>query len=153
MLEKSNGFNSSSIKDFDTTIPEDIRSRMKWKNEAVADEPHDEPKTPQNSTENELDTVKVPVVELYDNSGEKVVFELLDTVEYGGDMYPVLVPYYEKAEEYDLDIPTDVFIMKEVIDEDTHESMLEVVECEELLRKIYATFKQRHADEFTFRDN
>ena len=96
--------------------------------------------------------VKIPVVELFDENGEKVVFELLDTVEYEGDKYTLLTPYYETEEEYDLDEPADVFVMKEVKNEEG-EPMLETVEDETLLQTVYGLFKAAHDDEFEFRDN
>ena len=102
---------------------------------------------------NEVEQVKIPVVELFDESGEKIVFELLDTVEHEGDKYTLLTPYYETEEEYDLDEPADVFIMKEVLSKETNEPMLETVEDEALLQTVYGVFKNKHADQFEFRDN
>jgi len=108
---------------------------------------------PEDVNNNEVEQVKIPVVELFDEAGEKVVFELLDTVEYEGAKYTLLTPYYETEEEYDLDEPADVFVMKEVLAENSNEPMLETVEDEALLQTVYGLFKNKHADEFEFRDN
>ena len=132
---------------FDTEISEDFRSKMKWKGEG---------KKGANSTQGEKpdDAVaKITVVELFDKSGEKIVFELLDTVEFEGNKYCLLTPYYETEEEYDLESPADVFILKEVLDKKTGEGLLESVEDKDLLQTIYGVFKDKHADKFTFRDS
>ena len=97
--------------------------------------------------------VKIPVVELFDEEGNKVVFELLDTIEYEGDKYPLLTPYYETKEEYNLDKPADVFVMKEVVSRTGDKPMLETVEDKELLQTVYALFKKKRNDEFEFRDS
>ena len=99
------------------------------------------------------EVVKIPIVELFDESGEKIVFELLDTIEFEGDKYTVLTPYYETAEEYDLESPADAFIMKEVFNNATNESMLETVEDQYILQSVYGVFKGKRAKEFEFRDN
>ncbi|MCL2165081.1 MAG: DUF1292 domain-containing protein [Oscillospiraceae bacterium] len=97
--------------------------------------------------------VSIPVVELFDDSGNKVIFELLDTIEFNGSKYTLLTPYYETEEEYDLDDPADVFVMKEVLSENNDEPMLETVEDEELLQTVYSLFKNKHGGDFSFRDN
>jgi len=93
---------------------------------------------------------KIPVVELFDDDGEKVVFQLLDTIEYEGEQYSIITPYYETAEEYNLEEPAPVFVMKEVADEHGDESALETIEDEDLLKEIYTLFKDKHT-EFEFR--
>ena len=80
-----------------------------------------------------------------------MVFELLDTIEHEDDKYCLLTPYYETEEEYDLDEPADVFVMKEVNGENSDEPMLETVEDEDLLQEVYGLFKTKHASEFEFR--
>ena len=99
----------------------------------------------------ETEMVKVPVVELFDEGGEKVVFELLETIEHEGDKYMLLTQYYETEEEYDLDEPADVFVMKEIMA--NGEAMLETVEDDNLLQTVYGKFKANHEGEFEFRDN
>ena len=106
--------------------------------------------TPEEESDDEV--VKIPIVELFDESGEKIVFELLDTIEFEDDRYPVLTPYYETAEEYNLYEPANVFIMKEVIDNATNEPMLETVEDEVLLQSVYDVFKSKFGNEYEFRD-
>jgi len=149
MVKKSNPKGSSISDFFDTTIPENVRNLIKWKDDVSTDKPQ-ALSTPESDDENK--TVKIPVVELFDDSGEKIVFELLDTLEYGGEKYSLLTPYYETEEEYNLTSAADVFIMKEVWS-NTGESMLETVENVELLQKIYSIFKQKHSSDYEFRDN
>jgi len=94
----------------------------------------------------------IPVVELYDENGEKLLFELLDTVEFEGEKYSLLTPYFEGQEEYEpLDEPADVFVMKELIGED-NEPLLETVEDEAILHAVYDLFKSNHEDDFEFKE-
>ena len=85
--------------------------------------------------------------------GNKVVFELLDTIEFEASKYALLTPYYETEEEYDLDNPADVFVMREVVSDENDEPMLETVEDEKLLQTVYSLFKQGHDGDFSFRDS
>lgn len=97
-------------------------------------------------------TVQVPVVELFDENGEKLLFELLDTIKYQSDSYVLLTPYFEE-EDLDEDNPAaDVFIMRELRGEND-EPLLETVEDENLLADVYQIFKEKHGDEFNFKDN
>ena len=135
------------IEMFNTEISEDARSKIKWKgkdNEEVGSKPEEKP---------DGEVVKIPVVELFDESGDKVVFQLLDTIEFENDKYNVLTPYYETAEEYDLENPADAFIMKEVINNATNEPMLETVEDQDILQTVYGLFKSKHSSEYEFRDS
>jgi len=141
---------SGSIEKFDVHIDDSVRSRMKGKDEMIKNEP--QMVSVPIETQDEDETVQIPVVELFDESGEKVVFELLDTIEYEGDRYPVLTPYYETEEEYDLGSPANVFIMKEV-EGDSGDPMLETVEDEALLQNVYSVFKQNRGNEYEFRDS
>lgn len=149
MSRKSRPQNDSVSNFFDTTIPENIRSRIKWKDDVSTDKLQTT-STPRES-DDETEIVKIPVIELFDDSGDKVVFELLDTIEYDGEKYPLLTPYYETEEEYNLTSPANVFIMKKVVS-DTGESMMETVEDGDLQQKIYGIFKQKHDGEYEFRD-
>ena len=140
--------NTATLKDFfDTEIPEDVRSKIKWKGK----DNEEADSKPEKKSDDEV--VKIPIVELFDESGEKIVFELLDTIEFEGNKYPVLTPYYETEEEYDLSEPANVFIMKEVFNNVTNESMLETVEDQYILQSVYDIFKGKHSNDFEFRDN
>jgi len=150
MAKKSNPKGSSINDFFDTTIPENVRSRMKWKDEVVANKP--QMVSAPNKVQDKQETVTIPVVELFDNDGGKVVFELLDTIECDGDRYTMLTPYWETEDEYALNVPADVFIMREVMNKYTNEPLLETVEDEPFLKKLYEIFKQKRGDEYEFRD-
>lgn len=103
-------------------------------------------------TYDEDDDITIPIVELFDENGVKAVFELLDTVDFEGNKYTALTPYYETIEEYDLESPADLFIFKEIVDKKTGEPLLETVEDENLLQSVYSIFKNKHAGELKFED-
>ncbi|MGN1097758.1 MAG: DUF1292 domain-containing protein [Clostridia bacterium] len=73
-------------------------------------------------------------------------FELLDTVEYNGELYFMLVPATDSDE-----VDGEVFIMKRVVAEDGEE-MLEAVEEDEIFDAVYNIFKENNKDEFEFLD-
>lgn len=73
-------------------------------------------------------------------------FELLDTVEYDGELYFMLVPAQEGDE-----VDGEVFIMKRVT-ADNGEEMLEAVEDEAVFDTVYNIFKENNKDEFEFLD-
>lgn len=73
-------------------------------------------------------------------------FDLLDTVEYKGELYFMLVPATDGDE-----VDGEVFIMKRVVD-DSGEEMLEAVEEDEIFNAVYDIFKENNKDEFEFLD-
>lgn len=73
-------------------------------------------------------------------------FELLDTVEFEGELYFVLIPATDNDE-----IDGEVFIMKRV-EADNGEEMLEAVEDDDIFDKVYEIFKEKNKDEFEFLD-
>ncbi len=73
-------------------------------------------------------------------------FELLDTVEYKGELYFMLVPASDSDE-----VDGEVFIMKRVAAEDGEE-MLEAVEDDSIFDEVYNIFKENNKDEFEFLD-
>lgn len=87
------------------------------------------------------------IIELTDETtGESVLFEHLDTVEFDGKEYFVLTDYYEEPQE-----ESDVYVMTIVIDENGEET-LEIVEDDAMVAKIFDMFKERVGDEFEFLD-
>lgn len=72
-------------------------------------------------------------------------YEFLDTVEFEGNTYFMLIPATESEE-----IDGEVFIMKLV--EVDGEEMLEGIDDGELFDKIYNIFKENNKDEFEFLD-
>ncbi len=73
-------------------------------------------------------------------------FDLLDTVEYEGELYFMLVPATDSDE-----VDGEVFIMKRVVAENDEE-MLEAVEDGEVFDAVYNIFKEKNKDEFEFLD-
>ncbi len=73
-------------------------------------------------------------------------FDLLDTVEYEGELYFMLVPATDSDE-----VDGEVFIMKRVVAENDEE-MLEAVEDGEVFDTVYNIFKEKNKDEFEFLD-
>lgn len=72
-------------------------------------------------------------------------YEFLDSVEYEGDTYFMMIPATEGDE-----IDGEVFVMKLVnID---GEDMLEAVEDEQIFDAVYNIFKENNKDEFEFLD-
>ena len=104
----------------------------------------------------------VPVIELFDENGERLLFVLLDTIEYENDKYCFLTPYNE--DEFNLQSAADVFIMKEVTDgcdigsdggnngDPGGEPLLETVEDMGLLYVLYDIFKSKQTGKFEFRE-
>ena len=72
-------------------------------------------------------------------------YEFLDTVEYEGETYFMLIPATDSEE-----IDGEVFIMKLV--EVDGEEMLEGVEDGEVFDAVYNIFKENNKDEFEFLD-
>ena len=72
-------------------------------------------------------------------------YEFLDTVEYEGDTYFILVPATDSEE-----IDGEVFVMKLV--EVDGEEMLEGVDDGDLFDAVYNIFKENNKDEFEFLD-
>jgi hypothetical protein len=81
------------------------------------------------------DDIEIDVVELTDNNGVKITFELLDSVEYHNYKYDLITPLIEQEESSDPE-EAAVFIMKEVLSEKNGEPMLEAVEDEQLMHDI-----------------
>ncbi|MCH5187159.1 MAG: DUF1292 domain-containing protein [Oscillospiraceae bacterium] len=73
-------------------------------------------------------------------------FELLDTVEYEGELYFMLIPATDNDE-----IDGEVFIMRRV-EAENGEEMLEAVEDEATFDAVYNIFKEKNKDEFEFLD-
>lgn len=99
------------------------------------------------------------VVVLTDDDGEEIEFEHLDTIEYEGERYVVLLPVEgdedaagEDDEEGDA---AGVLILKaekvEDADADYDEEYV-TIDDDELLDKVFALFCDRHGDEFDFED-
>ena len=86
---------------------------------------------------------EVSILTLTDENGVDTDFEYLDSIEYGGKEYLVLMP----ADE----ISTEIVILEvEPVDEET-ENYLSVSD-EGILDAVYGIFKERYKDILTFED-
>lgn len=88
-----------------------------------------------------LNEEEVSILELTDEDGNEVEFELVDSVDYEGDEYLILLPMDEEDPE--------VVILKVVADNKGNESYV-TVDTEETLMAVYEIFKERFKDIFTF---
>jgi uncharacterized protein YrzB (UPF0473 family) len=82
---------------------------------------------------------------LTDDEGEEVEFEYLDTVDYEGEEYVVLLPV-----EADEDEAAEVLILKVEAGEDEDDEQYVSVESEELLDTLFEIFRKNNADAFDF---
>ena len=83
------------------------------------------------------------VVILTDEDGNDVEFEHLDTIEYGDDIYVVLIEtVYDEG----------VTILKLIEGDDENDDELTTVEDEEVAEAVYQIFKERNKDFFDFED-
>ena len=83
------------------------------------------------------------ILTLTDEDGESIDFEYLDSGDYEGKEYLVLMPAEEAATEI-------VILEVEPVDEE-NENYLPVMD-EKLLNAVYAIFKERYKDVLTFED-
>lgn len=90
-----------------------------------------------------LQEEEVELLTLTDENGEDVEFEYLDSIDYEGKEYIVLLP----ADEND----NEVLILEvEPVDEETENYIS--VKDETILEAVYAIFKDRFKDILTFED-
>jgi hypothetical protein len=94
---------------------------------------------------------EVEVVELFDTNGQSLVFELLSTIKEGGNNYLVLTLFVEDESRIDLDVPANVFVMQQVVEENG-EKMLEPVADTAIVEKIFAKFKEESKERYDFAD-
>jgi uncharacterized protein YrzB (UPF0473 family) len=80
-------------------------------------------------------------VELTDEEGNSVEFEVLDSVDYQGVEYLIVLPLDEEAEE--------VEILEVVPGKDGNDSFM-TVEDQEILNAVFAEFKERFQDIYNF---
>lgn len=83
------------------------------------------------------------LIVLTDDQGNDVEFEFLDTVEYQGDEYIILMENVEDSDE--------VIILKIESLDDENENYVGI-EDEKVLNTIFEIFKERYKDDFEFTD-
>lgn len=80
---------------------------------------------------------------LTDENGEDTRFEYLDSVDYNGKEYLVLMPTED---------PTTVIIILEVVPVDEETENYVSVDDDAVLEAVYGIFKERYKDILTFED-
>ncbi|MBE6975233.1 MAG: DUF1292 domain-containing protein [Ruminococcaceae bacterium] len=90
-----------------------------------------------------VDEEATNILVLTNSDGQDVEFEYLDTVEYQGKEYLVLMPADEESNE--------ILILEiRPVDEETEDYL--AVEDEQILQAVYGIFKERYKDILTFED-
>ena len=90
-----------------------------------------------------LNEEEVSILSLTDEEGNEVEFELIDSVDFEGVEFLIPLPPAEDAAE--------VVILEVEPHEDGTESYLSV-DDERVLNEVFAVFKERFADFFTFEE-
>jgi uncharacterized protein YrzB (UPF0473 family) len=88
------------------------------------------------------------IVEIYDDNGGTVKFELLDTIEMQGIKYLVIAPLNEQGEIEEEEIE-QVYITSVTPTEDDQE-VLEMIEDSKIIDKVFEEFKKRNKTNFEF---
>lgn len=84
------------------------------------------------------------LIDLFDEDGNKTVFEHLDTVLYKDDEYVICIPYDEDEEEV-----SEIVIFKTETDEDGEAVLAQVVDGG-VMSAVYDIFRDKNADKFDF---
>ena len=107
------------------------------------------------SEENKKDSIGMPTgdqqvdkIVLYDDEGDSVEFEHLDTIELDGKKYVVLTPFVAEEDQQDGE-ESDVYIMA-VVDTETGDNVLEMIDSEEEIERVFQEFKKRTAEDYEF---
>ena len=81
-------------------------------------------------------------ITLTDDNGEDVSFEIIDTLEYEGRTYAVLLPFDEEDDE--------VVILEIILGEGPDYDEFVSVDDDELLEKVFEVFKENYDGEYDF---
>lgn len=84
------------------------------------------------------------LIDLFDEDGNKTVFEHLDTVLYKDDEYVICIPYDEDEEEV-----SEIVIFKTETDDDGEAVLAQVVDGG-VMSAVYDIFRDKNADKFDF---
>ena len=84
------------------------------------------------------------LIDLFDQDGNKTVFEHLDTVLYKDNEYVICIPYDEEEEEV-----SEIVILKASEDEDGEPGLEQITEPS-VMSAVYDIFRDRNADKFDF---
>ena len=86
---------------------------------------------------------------LTDEEGNEHEFELLDSMEYGDEVYVALVPVYDQPEDV-VEADGELVILQMVEDEEG-EGFIQI-EDEDTFNKVAAEFEKRLSDEYEITD-
>lgn len=86
------------------------------------------------------------LIDLFDEDGNKTVFEHLDTVQYKDEEYVICIPYDDDEEEV-----TEIVMFK-IGEDENGEGILSQVTEPDTLSEVYEIFRERNADMFEFDD-
>lgn len=91
-------------------------------------------------TEEELDNQEIQIITLQDSEGQDRDFEILSDLEFEGNRYYALLPYYDNVEDLDNkdEEDTEILIMRATMDGD--DEILETIEDDDLFDKVAAMF-------------
>lgn len=93
---------------------------------------------------------EIEIITLTDENGEDMDFEYLDTIDYEGKRYAVLLPPIEDVAGEDEDEDEEVLILQ-VEDDGTEDSESYVfVDDDDVLSAVFDIFKEKFKDEFDF---
>jgi uncharacterized protein YrzB (UPF0473 family) len=96
--------------------------------------------------------VKVETIELIDDEGGSLTFELLSTIEKDGETYLVVTPFVEDETEVDFDIPAEIFIMCNQTKGENDKLTLQPVKDPKIVVEIFRIFKEQTKDKYDFED-
>ena len=88
--------------------------------------------------EKNLQTIQeVEVVEIFDDNGKSLTFELLSTVPYKTQNFLVVTPFIQNESKIDLKIPPQIFVMQEITNKDG-DNWIKPVDDFSIIHRIYA---------------
>lgn len=93
--------------------------------------------------ENLIPEEETSILTLTDENGNDVDFEYMDSIEYGGKEYLVLMPAEEDSDEI-------VILEIEPVDEETENYLS--VDDEAVLNAVFGIFKEKYQDILTFEE-
>ena len=93
--------------------------------------------------ENLIPEEEASILTLTDENGNDVDFEYMDSIEYGGKEYLILMPADEDSDEV-------VILEIEPVDEETENYLS--VDDEEVLNAVFGIFKEKYQDILTFEE-
>ena len=88
----------------------------------------------------EMDEEEATIITLTDDDGNEVEYEFLDSVDYEGKKYAVLIENSEEADE------VEIF----AVSEEGEDEILEPVLDEKICAAVFGIFKENNADVYDF---